>query len=91
MFRKIYNLIRNNIAKTKIFWRFRHIIQPDVWTSYKNDSENIRREFYSEFLNKHSCILNQSNIGSFNTWFLSNDILKGVEKYSIIWLINSII
>jgi|TARA_B100001059_G_C17839319_1_gene590842 SAM-dependent methyltransferase len=54
MFRKIYNLIRNNIAKTKIFWRFRHIIQPDVWTSYKNDSENIRREFYSEFLNKHS-------------------------------------
>ncbi len=54
MFRKIYNLIRNNIAKTKIFWRFRHIIQPDVWTSYKNDSVNIRREFYSEFLTKHS-------------------------------------
>ena len=54
MFRKLYNIIRNNIAKTNIFWRFRHIVQPDVWTSYKNDSLNIRRKFYSKFLKQHS-------------------------------------
>jgi SAM-dependent methyltransferase len=46
----IYSFIRNRIAKTKLFWKYRHIIQPDVWKSYINDSDNIRRNFYSDFM-----------------------------------------
>ena len=46
----IYSFIRNRIAKTKLFWKYRHIIQPNVWKSYINDSDNIRRNFYSDFM-----------------------------------------
>ncbi len=49
----IYKFIRNKIAKTTIFWKYRHIIQPDVWKSYINDSDNIRRNYYSDFMKFH--------------------------------------
>lgn len=50
----IYSFFRNKIAKTKLFWKYRHIIQPDVWRSYIKDSDNVRRNYYFEFINKNN-------------------------------------
>ncbi len=50
MFKSLYVLIRNSISKTKLFWKYRHLFQPQVWRSYKSDQDNLRRLFYSNFL-----------------------------------------
>ena len=50
---KLYKLIRKYISKTAIFWRYRHLLQPEVWKSYKNDSINLRRLYYNELLDQY--------------------------------------
>ena len=48
----LYKFLKK-LAKTSFFWKYRHIIQPDVWKSYANDSNNIRRNYYSDFMKEH--------------------------------------
>lgn len=54
MQKTIYNFLRNSISKTTFFWKYRHYLQPEVWSSYKNDQDNLRRSFYSDFMNSKS-------------------------------------
>ena len=46
--------IKNFLKTNRLFWRYRHLIDSDVWQSYADDGNNPRREFYSNFIQKHS-------------------------------------
>ena len=49
------NYVKNYILKSNLFWRYRQIIHKDVWLTYF-DSYNVeRRNFYSNYVNKHNC------------------------------------
>lgn len=53
-FKTIYIFLRNNVSKTKLFWKYRHLIQPAIWKSYKEDYNSTRREYYSEIIKKEN-------------------------------------
>ena len=50
----IYKFLRNNITKTPLFWKYRHLIDPSVWNSYKEDSKNKRRLYYIEIIETYN-------------------------------------
>ena len=50
----IYKFLRNNITKTPAFWKYRHLIDPSVWKSYKEDSNSKRRLYYVEIIEKYN-------------------------------------
>ena len=43
---------KNFIRSKKIYWKNRHIISPEIWTDYYENSVSKRRDFYSEFIQK---------------------------------------
>ena len=49
MLKQFKNLIRNK----KIYWKLRHLINPNVWSTYYNDSQSKRRNFYSKFIQQN--------------------------------------
>ena len=51
---KIYKFLRNNLSKTKFFWKYRHLYDPTVWKSYREDYSSSRRNYYSNLINKHN-------------------------------------
>ena len=50
MLRSFYKFFRNRLSKTKFYWKYRHLLQKNIWKSYKDDSYILRRGFYSEFM-----------------------------------------
>ncbi len=50
---RLYTILRNYLSKTSFFWKYRHLLQPEVWDSYKNDSINSRRGYYNELLDRY--------------------------------------
>ncbi len=48
MLKKFKNFIRSQ----KIYWKLRHLISPNVWANYYENSVSKRRDFYSEFIKK---------------------------------------
>ena len=49
MLKKFKNLIINK----KFYWKLRHLISPDVWSAYYNDSQSNRRNFYSKYIKEN--------------------------------------
>ena len=43
---------KNFIVDKKIYWKLRHLINPDVWEQYYENSLSKRRDFYSEFIQR---------------------------------------
>ena len=43
---------KNFIIGQTIYWKFRHLISPEIWTNYYENSVSKRRDFYSEFIKK---------------------------------------
>ena len=43
---------KNFIIGQKVYWKLRHLISPNVWTHYYENSLSKRRDFYSEFIKK---------------------------------------
>ena len=43
---------KNFIRSKKIYWKNRHLISPEIWTDYYENSASKRRDFYSEFIQK---------------------------------------
>ena len=41
---------KNFIVDKKIYWKLRHLISPNIWVHYYENSESKRRDFYSEFI-----------------------------------------
>ena len=54
IYKIIYNFLKKNISKTKLFWQYRHLIQPSIWKSYKEDYNSNRRKYYSEIIKKEN-------------------------------------
>ena len=50
---KIYKFLRNNLSKTKFFWKYRHLYDPTVWESYREDYGSSRRKCYSDLIKKY--------------------------------------
>ena len=44
---------KNLIINKKIYWKLRHLIKPNVWSTYYSDSQSHRRYFYSEFIKQN--------------------------------------
>jgi len=44
---------KNLIINKKIYWKLRHLIKPNVWSTYYSDSQSLRRYFYSEFIQQN--------------------------------------
>lgn len=51
MLRNIYIFLRNNISKTKFFWKYRHLLEPSIWKGYQEDYNSDRRNFYYKLMN----------------------------------------
>ncbi len=49
MLKKFKNLIINK----KFYWKLRHLINPNVWSTYYSDSQSNRRYFYSKFIQQN--------------------------------------
>ena len=43
-------LFKDYIKTNKLFWKFRHLIDTNVWEEYYNSYSEKRREFYTEFI-----------------------------------------
>ena len=50
----IYKFLRNNFAKTKFFWKYRHLYDSTAWKSYKEDYNSLRRQYYSQIIKKYN-------------------------------------
>jgi len=48
------NVVKDLIRSSKFFWKFRHLIEPDIWETYQKDSVSKRRDFYVNFARKHN-------------------------------------
>jgi SAM-dependent methyltransferase len=46
MLRNIYIYLRNNISKTRFFWKYRHLFEPSIWKGYQEDYNSDRRDYY---------------------------------------------
>ena len=44
---------KNLIIKKKFYWKLRHFINPNVWSTYYFDSKSKRRDFYSKFIKQN--------------------------------------
>ena len=44
--------VKNFVIGKKLYWKFRHLISPNVWADYYENSGSKRRDFYSEFIKK---------------------------------------
>ena len=44
---------KNLIINKKIYWKLRHLINPNVWSTYYIDSQSKRRNFYSKFIQQN--------------------------------------
>jgi len=40
---------------TRLYWKYRHFIQKDTWSTYYNDFSKDRRNFYTYLVNKYKC------------------------------------
>ena len=50
----IYKFLKKNISKTKFFWKYRHLYDPSVWKSYKDDYSSLRRNYYTDIIKKYN-------------------------------------
>ncbi len=50
----LYKFLRNNLSKTKFFWKYRHLYDPTVWRSYRDDHSNSRRKYYTDIIKKYN-------------------------------------
>ena len=48
-----FNWVKDKIKVSRTFWRYRHLLQSEVWTGYLGDSQSTRRLFYSDFVKRH--------------------------------------
>ena len=44
---------KNIIINKKFYWKFRHLIKPNIWLRYYDDSQSKRRNFYSKFIHQN--------------------------------------
>ena len=44
--------LKNFIVDKKLYWKLRHLISPNLWENYYENSVSKRRDFYSEFIQK---------------------------------------
>ena len=42
--------LKNRIKTSRTFWRYRHLVDPDVWRSYHADHTAGRRQFYANYM-----------------------------------------
>jgi len=50
----LYKFLRNNLSKTKFFWKYRHLYDPTVWKSYREDYGSSRRKYYTDVIKKYN-------------------------------------
>jgi SAM-dependent methyltransferase len=50
----LYKFLRNNLSKTKFFWKYRHLYDPTVWKSYREDYSSSRRKYYTDVIKKYN-------------------------------------
>ena len=48
----VFNYLVNKLKVSSLFWRYRHLFERNVWEDYSNDSNNKRRNFYSDFVSR---------------------------------------
>ena len=46
--------VKNRIKTSRLFWSYRHLVDRKVWDQYFNDHASERRNYYSDFVVKHS-------------------------------------
>ena len=46
--------IKNFIVNKKLYWKLRHLISPNLWEDYYENSVSKRRDFYSAFIQKEN-------------------------------------
>ena len=46
------SLVKNFLKTNKYFWKYRHVIDKNVWSDYYASYHSNRRNFYSEYVNK---------------------------------------
>ena len=51
MIKKIKNITKTN----KYFWKFRHLVQRNIWHNYYTTHSNKRRNYYSNFVKINKC------------------------------------
>jgi hypothetical protein len=54
IYRYVYGILRNNLSKTKYFWKYRHLLDSSVWEGYRESYKSSRRLFYFELLKKYN-------------------------------------
>ena len=45
---------KNIIINKKFYWKFRHLIKPNIWSNYYDDAQSKRRNFYSKFIHQNN-------------------------------------
>ncbi|ABB50368.1 hypothetical protein PMT9312_1309 [Prochlorococcus marinus str. MIT 9312] len=45
---------KNLIINQKFYWILRHLIKPNIWSTYYRDSPSKRRDFYSKFIQQYN-------------------------------------
>ena len=50
---KVLKKFKNLIVNKKFYWKLGHLISPNVWSAYYDDSKSNRRDFYSKFIQQN--------------------------------------
>jgi hypothetical protein len=48
----MFKTIKKYIVTNKYFWKYRHLINPKVWTGYYDSHSSVRRNYYSKIVKK---------------------------------------
>ena len=48
------NSLKDWARTSKLYWKYRHLIEPNVWETYQKDAVSKRRDFYSNFAREHN-------------------------------------
>ena len=54
IYRYVYGILRNNLSKTKFFWKYRHLLDSSVWQGYRESYKSSRRLFYFELIKQYN-------------------------------------
>lgn len=95
LFKKIAKIIKKYISKTNLFWKFRHLINPKVWSIYYENSNAKRRNFYSQYIYQNNIktifefgcasgpnLLNIEKNVSWDIYYFGYDISKEAIKFA---------
>ena len=86
---------KNFVIDKKLYWKLRHLISPNIWANYYENSVSKRRDFYSEFIQKKNIkaifefgcasgpnLFNIDNNVPWDLYYFGYDISSAAIKYA---------